>query len=135
MGLSPKACSTSAGQFRRCGAAKRDELVHPPGTERALSEQQVCHITFDDENNAWTNKVTPEGSEPGLYKFGNPDELYVCCEDGFGDKSKLHVSYVPTQYSAVDPGSGDIFAIEEEKQISEYTAAGPAGQNFGLGRL
>ena len=135
LGLSAEGVLYVGGQFPTMWSGETGELVHPPGFEGPLSEQQVCHITFDNENDAWTNKVTPEGAQPGLYKFGNPNELYVCCEDGFGDKSKLHVSYVPTQYSAVDPGSGDIFAIEEEKQISEFTAAGQPVETFGLGAI
>ena len=135
LGLSAEGVLYVGGQFPTMWSGETGELVHPPGFEGALSEQQVCHITFDNENDAWTNKVTPEGAQPGLYKFGTPNELYVCCEDGFGDKSKLHVSYVPTQYSAVDPGSGDIFAIEEEKQISEFTAAGQPVETFGLGAI
>lgn len=104
----------------------------------SLSEQQVTHLTFDSDGNMYVNKNPPSwrAEEGGLYKYGTWDEYKKYEAEqifaNFGDHSKLRFSYVPTTYSAVDPSTNDVYAIEEGKQVTEWSPEGQPITTFGL---
>src|SRR3954468_11052112 len=50
LGLSAEGVLYVGGQFPTMWSGETGELVHPPTFEGPLSEQQACHITFDNEN-------------------------------------------------------------------------------------
>ena len=97
-------------------------------------EQQTCHITFDSEGYGYLNKASNYSSgEPGLYKFYKGEENWTCCvfEQGFGDHSSLQISYENVRYSTADLSNNDIYAVENENKITQYSSLGQPITSFG----
>ncbi len=106
----------------------------PTPSEAFFSEQEPCSTTFDSQGYAYLQKSTNfNQGGPGLYKYSKGKANVTCCigEDGFDDKESLQVSYVPTQYSTADLENDDIYAVESNERVTQYTPEGAPIVSFG----